>query len=109
MMNTQNNTFVRAARVLAVSPRPIIATRTAAIMNAIAHPNIANLTPVRLHNGNIVTFQTQNFLAMGLKGPPRPKTERIGVDINLNIHKTSSLQAFREAARVHHHHGIEEM
>jgi hypothetical protein len=44
MMNTQNNTFVRPAKVLAVSPTPIKATRTAAIMNAIAHPNIANLT-----------------------------------------------------------------
>jgi len=44
MMNTQNNTFVRAANVLVVSPNPIKATRTAAIMNAIAHPNIANLT-----------------------------------------------------------------
>jgi hypothetical protein len=44
IMNTQNNTLVRAVNVLAVSPRPIKATRTAAIINAIAHPNIANLT-----------------------------------------------------------------
>jgi hypothetical protein len=30
-------------------------------MKAIAHPNIATLTSIRLQDGNIVTFPTNNF------------------------------------------------
>jgi hypothetical protein len=98
-MNTQNNTFVSAAKVVVVSIKPIKATSTAAIIKAIAHPNIANLTPVRLQNWNIVTFPTQ-IHSLRSNRPLGAEAKRVGVHIHLNINKTSGLQAFWETGRV---------